>query len=72
MPNNGDPVNRAEHIQWAKTRALAELDADPNGQGRGKHPDTTDHAGIGLTALLTFGGHLTSPREVRDHINDFH
>lgn len=75
-------MNREEHIVWAKERALAELDADPCGQGPtlaissmisdlGKHPDTAGHTGIELTGLLAFGGHLARANDVREHIEGF-
>jgi hypothetical protein len=73
-------MNRQEHIEWAKTRALQELEADPHGRGPlnaissitsdlREHPDTADHSGIILTTMLAMNGHLGTAAQVRDHIN---
>jgi hypothetical protein len=71
-----------DHVEWAKQRALEELDADPDGSGPlnaltslmsdlRKHPDTQDHLGIGLTMQLLMGGHLIRSNDVREHIKGF-
>ena len=73
-------MTRAEHVAWCKQRALAELDADPQGMGPvhalsslqsdlRKHPDTAGHQGLELGALLAFGGHLQTERQVREWID---
>lgn len=76
-------MNRAEHVEWAKQRALDELDADPHGSGPvmaltsivsdlRKHPETQAHNGIELSMMLMVsGGNLTSAHEVRKHIEGF-
>lgn len=72
-------TTRAEHLQWCKDRALAELDADPTGAGParalasltsdlGKHEATAGHAGVELGYLLMISGHLSRPEQVREHI----
>lgn len=66
-------------MAWCKQRALDELDADPTGDGPvnalsslqsdlRKHPDTEQHQGLELGALLAFGGHLQTERQVREWI----
>jgi len=59
-------MNRAEHLQWCKDRAMKYVDngdlteavasicSDIN-----KHPDTQGHAGIQLAMPLMLGGNLT-------------
>lgn len=75
-------MNRTEHLQQAKGRVLAELDADPDGRGPAnaltsimsdlrKHPDTAGHLGITDTGMLMFSGGLTTETEVREHVNGF-
>lgn len=72
-------MTRNEHLAWAKDRALAELDgggglpaamASIQSDLR-KHPDLRDHSGLELMAMLAFGGHLSSAREVREFIGGF-
>lgn len=66
---------RAEHVAWAKDRAMEYVDAGDPSQALAslfsdlrKHPDTADHAAIELGAMLMFGGHLSTLTEVRDWI----
>lgn len=68
-------MNRAEHLQWAKDRAmeyanqgdtttaLASLTSDLR-----KHPDLATHAGIELGTMLAMGGHLKTPAQMREWI----
>ncbi len=73
---------RAEHLAWAKERALAELDADPTGRGPvnallsmatdlDHHPDLRGHVGIQLGVTLAATGRLTQPDQVREHIGGY-
>lgn len=69
---------RAEHLAWCKQRALEYVDAgDTKGaiasmmSDLNKHPETTGHAGIQLTVMLMFGGFLSTPADVRRHIEGF-
>jgi len=71
-------VNRAEHLAWAKARAIVYADAGQLGDALAsigsdlrKHPETRDHAGVELMAMLMFAGHLDTPREVRKFIEGF-
>jgi len=68
-------MTRAEHLQWAKDRALEYI---PRGdyQGAftsfasdlGKHDELRDHVAIQLGLVLLIGGRLSTEREVRDFI----
>lgn len=69
-------TTRAEHLQWAKDRALEYVDAGDLvaaltslGSDLWKHPDTRGHPALELYMRLVLGGHLQTPREVRDFIN---
>lgn len=70
-------MTRAEHLRWAKERALAEL--EPGGGGVvdamssihmdfRNHSDLKEHSGLELMAMLTFAGHLNTERDVREFI----
>jgi hypothetical protein len=73
-------VTRAEHLRWAKDRALEYAD-----QGDGasaiaslrsdlaKHPETAGSADVvdGLMFPLMLNGHLDSPAELRKFIEGF-
>lgn len=67
-------MDRSEHLQWCKDRAIELLDAGQITEALasmasdlGKHPGTQDHIG----RVLMFGVDLTSPDRVRDWINGF-
>ena len=71
-------MDRLEHIQWCKDRALEYLDnGETNnaitsmGSDLNKHPETKDHAGIQLALMLMLGGKLSTQDEVRKFINGF-
>lgn len=71
-------MNRQEHLQWAKGRALEYVDAgDTNGafasitSDLGKHPETQGHGGLELGMMLILGGQLRSPAEMRNFIDGF-
>lgn len=70
-------MNRAEHVAWAKERALAELDygggpssalASINSDLM-KFPDTADHAAIMLGMQLAMSGHLETDAQMREWID---
>ena len=68
-------MNRAEHLAWAKGRALQELEAGSTTTALAsiqsdlrKHPELADHTGLGLMMALAMGGHLTTHSEVREFI----
>jgi len=66
-------MNRAEHIDWAKERALAYLPGDvPNAMASwvsdlGKHPETEHHASIELLGMHALSG-LLDARTCRELI----
>lgn len=71
-------MNRQEHLEWCKERAYEYLDDGDVGNALasimsdiGKHPETQNHAGIELTGMLMFGGHLQTTEQVRKHIEGF-
>lgn len=71
-------ATRAEHLDWCKQRALEYLETGDTTNALAsmlsdlnKHPETQDHAGAQLTAMLMFGGFLSTPDEVRKHIEGF-
>ena len=70
--------SRAEHLAWAKQRALEYCDRGAAADALAslfsdlkKHPELTSHAGIILGAMLMFGGHLRHPDEARWFIEGF-
>jgi len=71
-------MDRAEHLQWAKDRALeyadqgdvanamASLRSDLN-----KHPETKNRAAMELMVMLAMNGHLSAPGKLRKFIEGF-
>lgn len=81
MENNSKKVKikimkeRAEHLDWCKKRALeyVELNDVPNALASfisdlGKHEETVDHPAIMLATGLSMGGHLSTPRQMKEFI----
>ena len=71
-------MNRAEHLQWCKDRALEYVDRGDMSQAMAsmrsdlqKHPDTADHPGMELMMMLAMSGHMSEPAEVRRFIEGF-
>lgn len=71
-------MTRAEHLAWCKESALQYVDAGDPSQAVAsmtsdlrKHPELENHAGIGLGAMLMFGGHMKRTDEVRKWIVGF-
>jgi len=70
-------MNRSEHLQWCKDRALEYVDAGDNQQAfssllsdLGKHKETSDSAHIAfLLGMLAVNS--GSPEEMRKFINGF-
>jgi hypothetical protein len=73
-------MTRAEHLQWAKDRALEYVDMnDLIGAFASivsdlrKHSLLSDHSGITtLGPMLLDSGHLSTARAMRDFITGFH
>jgi hypothetical protein len=68
-------MTRAEHLAWAKGRALEYADAGDTANAfaslasdLNKHPETTGHAAVELGGMLLFAGHLSTPAKMREFI----
>lgn len=71
-------MNREEHLQWSKERALkfvkendlknafASFQSDMT-----KHPETCEHQALIMGTMLLVGGHLSTPKQMEDWINGF-
>lgn len=71
-------MTAAQHVAWAKERALVYADRGDVGgtlasitSDLRKHPETANHSGIELMAMLAFAGHLDSAHELRKFIEGF-
>ncbi len=71
-------MTRAEHLAWAKQRALEYADTGDVAQAMAslgsdlnKHPETRGHSGMELMMMLAVGGHLSAPGELRKFIEGF-
>ena len=71
-------MNRTEHLQWCKERALEYVDKDElvnafasMGSDLDKHSETENHRGIDLGISLMVAGHLSTDEEMRKFINGF-
>ncbi len=72
-------MNRKEHLQWCKDRALEILDRTGDigeafasfGSDMSKHEETRDHSAIGLGVMLLMGGHNQGTEEMRNFIEGF-
>ena len=71
-------MNRAEHLQWAKDRALEYADMGDTTNAiasmtsdLSKHPDTAGHDGILLMTMLAMTGAFDRPGELRRYIEGF-
>ena len=70
-------MNRAEHMQWCKDRALAALEESPQSAFSSmasdlqQHPETANHIGIQLGMMQLIGGMLVTPESMRKYIEGF-
>ena len=71
-------MDRNEHLDWCKKRALEYVDAGDFAQAftsmasdLGKHPDTAGHLGIELGMGLLMIGKLSTDAETRKFIHGF-
>lgn len=72
-------MNRKEHLQWCKDRALEILDRTGDvgeafasfGSDMNKHDETRDHSAMGLGVMLLMGGHNQGIEEMRNFIEGF-
>ena len=72
-------MNRAEHIDWCKKRALEYLDNDDLVNAYAsmvsdlkKHPETENHPAIQLGIRMLFADHLGTSEQMRQFIEGFH
>ena len=71
-------VTRAEHLAWAKQRALEYADRGDMtnaiasmGSDLRKHPDTKNHSGVELMAMMAVTGQFDQPGRLREFIEGF-
>ncbi len=71
-------MNRAEHLQWCKDRALEYLKVGDTQNALAsmlsdlnKHDETRGHIGIELAAIEMLGGMLNCPTKTERFINGF-
>jgi hypothetical protein len=71
-------MNRQEHLQWSKDRALEYIDKGEvqnaytsMASDLGKHPETEGHIAIDLGIRMMMGGLLNTPDEMRKFIEGF-
>ena len=71
-------MNRAEHLEWCKRRAIEYIDINDTTQAwtsmvsdLRKHPETSNHSAIELGTSMLFGGFLSSQDEMRRFILGF-
>lgn len=72
-------MTRAEHLQWAKDRAVKYADAGNPVDAYAsfisdmkKHDELATHSALDLMTQMVFSGLLSSPGEMRKFINGFH
>jgi hypothetical protein len=71
-------MNRSEHLQWSKDRAIECLNRGERGEAfasfnsdMSKHDDLMNHKALEMGMMLLIGGQLTSDRQMKDWINGF-
>ena len=71
-------MTRAEHLQWAKARALEYVEVGDTvnafasmASNLGKHEGTAGHMAIELGVKLLAIGQLSTPAAMREFINGF-
>ena len=71
-------MTRAEHLAWCKQRALEYIDQGDLtsayasvASDLGKHPETQNHAAIGLGMAMMINGHLSTAAKMREFIEGF-
>ncbi len=74
----GRIMDRTEHLQWCKNRALEYVDAEDMAQAvasmcsdLSKHPETSNHPGIQLGAKLMLSGNMSKAGEMEKWIQGF-
>ncbi len=71
-------MNRTEHLQWCKDRALAYVDDNKLNEAfasfssdMSKHVATENHLALKMGIMLLFAEHLNTPQKMRKWINGF-
>ena len=71
-------MDRTEHLQWCKDRALVYVKIGDVSQAvasmtsdLSKHPETASHPAIHLGTMLLFGSHMNGSAEAEKWINGF-
>jgi len=71
-------MNRSEHLQWCKERALEYVDSGDvtnaivsMGSDLRKHPETEGHLGIQLGMVMMMGGKMNTADDARKFIEGF-
>lgn len=71
-------MNRSEHLQWCKDRALLYASQGDNIQAFAsfvsdmrKHKETHNHIALEMGAMLLAGGHLSTERQMSEWIKGF-
>ena len=71
-------MNREEHLQWCKNRALQYVDQNDTTNAFssfqsdiGNHEGTANHMALELGTMLLLGGHLSGQSQMRDWIAGF-
>jgi len=71
-------MNRAEHLAWAKGRALEYADKGETANAMSsptsdlnKHPETQGHQGIQLMMMLAMSGDFDRPGRLAEFIRGF-
>ena len=71
-------MDRAEHLQWCKDRALAYADQGDVTNAvasmtsdMSKHPETDGHQAVMLMMMMAMGGQFDRPGELRKFIEGF-
>ena len=71
-------MDRAEHLEWCKKRALEYCDAGDwqnawasMASDMSKHPETKNHSAIALGMTMVLAGHINSASKMEKFINGF-
>ena len=78
MEEQAETTTRAEHLAWAKKRALEYCEAGDASSAwlslcsdLNKHALTRGHVGVELGNQLWLGGHLSTPQLMREYVEGF-
>ena len=71
-------MNRSEHLQWCKDRAMEYIDRNEVVDGiasfisdMGKHAETENHTALPLMGIMLVSGHLNTASETAKFIEGF-